>query len=151
MVGVANDNLWRKFCRIADLQDIVDHPKFRTNADRVNNRAATLERVHAVLIKKPVLFWIETLSQAGVPCSPINTLDQLLTHPHTQATGIIMDYDHPVGGPTKAVAQPFLLDGEPRTAGSPPPMHGQHTDDVLHEMGLSAQEVDRLRSSKIVA
>jgi formyl-CoA transferase len=151
MVGVANDNLWRKFCRIADLQDIVDHPKFCTNADRVTHRAETIERVQAVIANKTVSFWIDQLSQAGVPCSPINTLDQLLSHPHTQATGIVMDYTHPVGGPTKAVAPPFRLGDEDRTAGLPPPMHGEHTDDVLQEIGLSRNEVEQLRTAKIIA
>jgi crotonobetainyl-CoA:carnitine CoA-transferase CaiB-like acyl-CoA transferase len=151
MIGVANDNLWRKFCAIAGLEDIVDLPRFRTNADRVTHRAETLALVQAAVETKPVAFWDEKLSRAGVPCSPINTLKQMLDHPHTEATGIVLDYVHPIGGPTKAVAQPFLLNGEPRTAGLPPPMHGQHTQEVLTAIGLSSKEIEKLRASNVIA
>jgi crotonobetainyl-CoA:carnitine CoA-transferase CaiB-like acyl-CoA transferase len=151
MVGVANDNLWRKFCVIADLGDIADDPKFRTNADRVAHRAETVTRVQAVLSQKTVAFWYQKLSEAGVPCSPIYTLEQLLSHPHTSSTGIVLDYDHPNGGPMKAVAQPFVLDEAIRTAGSPPPLLGQHTDDVLQEAGLSKSEIQKLKASNVVA
>ena len=151
MIGVANDNLWRKFCRIADLDDIVDNPKFRTNANRVVHRAETLALVQTALAKQPVGYWNDSLSEVGVPCSPINTLKQLLDHPHTQASGIILDYEHPLAGPTQAVGQPILLDDEARSAGLPPPVPGQHTDEVLAELGLSASEIEKLRETKVVA
>lgn len=88
MIGVANDNLWRKFCQIAGLEGIVDGPEFRTNADRVAHRAETLAHVQTALTKQPVGYWNDKLSEVGVPCSPINTLKQLLDHPHTQASGM---------------------------------------------------------------
>ena len=150
MIGVANDNLWRKFCSIADLEDIVDDPRFRTNADRVAHRAETIDRVQAVVAKRPVNFWYERLLEAGVPCSPINTLRQLLDHPHTRGSDLLVKYDHPAAGPTTSVGQPYMLNGEKREAGMPPPTHGQHTDEVLREMGLTTQQIDRLRSSGIV-
>jgi crotonobetainyl-CoA:carnitine CoA-transferase CaiB-like acyl-CoA transferase len=150
MIGVANDNLWRKFSRIAGLGDIVDDPRFRTNADRVANRSETLSHVRAVIATKSVEYWYDELSKVGVPCSPINTLPQLLAHPHTEATGVFVDYDHPVAGHVRSVGQPYILNGEARQAGSPPPMHGQHTDEILKEMGLSDSEVDKLRTSKVI-
>ncbi len=150
MLGVANDNLWRKFCRIAGLDDIVDDPMFRTNPDRVRNRAATLSRVQAVLATKPVAFWYEELSKAGVPCSPINTLAQLTEHPHTQASDVIVNYTHPAVGEIRSVGQPYILNGEKRTAGSPPPLNGQHTDEILGEMGLTAERIEALKASRVI-
>jgi crotonobetainyl-CoA:carnitine CoA-transferase CaiB-like acyl-CoA transferase len=85
-----------------------------------------------------------------VPCSPINSLPQLLAHPHTAATGMILEYDHPVAGQTKGIAQPILLNDTPRKAGRPPPMHGQHTQEVLAELGLSQQDIGRLRDAKVI-
>jgi crotonobetainyl-CoA:carnitine CoA-transferase CaiB-like acyl-CoA transferase len=85
-------------------------------------------RCTTALATQSVAFWNDSLSAVGVPCSPINTLQQLLDHPHTRASGIILDYEHPLAGPTQAVGQPFLLDGAPRETGLPPPLHGQHTD-----------------------
>jgi crotonobetainyl-CoA:carnitine CoA-transferase CaiB-like acyl-CoA transferase len=151
MVGVANDNLWRKFCKIAGLDHIVDEPRFRTNPDRVANRPETLRLVQQVIGTKPVAFWYEQLFQAGVPCSPINTLGQLLDHPHTKASDVVVEYDHPAVGPIKSVGQPFVLNGERRTAGSPPPLHGQHTLDVLQEIGVSMTDIEKLRSSGVIA
>jgi crotonobetainyl-CoA:carnitine CoA-transferase CaiB-like acyl-CoA transferase len=151
MIGVANDNLWRKFCAVAGLEAIVDDPKFRTNADRVTNRAETLAHVQTALAGHPVAYWDEVLAKIGVPCSPINSLAQLLDHPHTTSTGMIVDYEHPVAGPTKGIGQPILFNDDARSAGLPPPTHGQHTDDVLSEMGLSRARIDELRRSKIIA
>jgi crotonobetainyl-CoA:carnitine CoA-transferase CaiB-like acyl-CoA transferase len=151
MIGVANDHLWRKFCAIAGLQDIADDPRFRTNADRAAHRGLVVDRVQAAIAAKPVDFWYAELPRAGVPCSPINNLDQLLSHPHTAATGVVVDYEHPVVGPLKAVGQPYLLDEQPRPAGSPPPMRGQHTDAILAELGLSRPDIERLRSASVVA
>jgi crotonobetainyl-CoA:carnitine CoA-transferase CaiB-like acyl-CoA transferase len=151
MLGVANDNLWRKFCAIAGLESIVDDPKFRTNADRVAHRAETLGHVQKAVARRTVEFWNDEMARVGVPCSPINTLKQLLDHPHTNATGIILDYVHPAAGPTRAVGQPFILNDEERRAGMAPPVHGQHTDEILQGIGLSRQEIGNLTASKIVA
>jgi crotonobetainyl-CoA:carnitine CoA-transferase CaiB-like acyl-CoA transferase len=151
LIGVANDNLWRKFCRIAGLEDIVDDARFRTNADRAAHRAQVVTRVQAAVATHPVNWWYDKLSEAGVPCSPINNLDQLVSNPHTEATGIVLEYEHPVAGATKGVAQPWVLDGHAREAGTPPPSRGEHTDAVLGELGLSTQDILRLRAANVVA
>lgn len=150
MIGVANDNLWRKFCRIAELEAIVDDSRFRTNANRAKHRADVVKLVQAAISKRSVAFWDAQLSEAGVPCSPIHSLSQLLDHPHTNAVGIVADSEHPVAGSGKAVVQPFILNGLPREAGSPPPMHAQHSDEILAEMGLSTDQITALRAAAIV-
>lgn len=152
MIGVANDNLWKKFCAIAGLQDIVDDPRFRTNPDRVARRAETVTRVQAAVAEQPVAFWYEKLSAVGVPCSPINSLGQLLANPHVEGTGVILDYEHPVAGRTRSVGQPYILDGEKkRQAGTPPPTHGQHTDEILRELGLVDADIAKLKASHVVS
>jgi formyl-CoA transferase len=150
MIGVANDNLWRKFCGVTGLQAIVDDPKFRTNADRVKHREETLDHVQRALTAQSVAYWNEALASVGVPNSPINTLSQLLDHPHTRATGMIVDYDHPAVGPLNGIAHPVLINGETRRAGLPPPMLGQHTDEILCELGLSSDEIRELRLAQAI-
>jgi len=111
MIGVANDNLWRKFCAVARLEAIVDDPKFRTNADRVAHRKEALGHVQAAIAHHSVAHWNETLARVGVPCAPINSIAQLLDHPHTKATGILVDYEHPAAGRLKGVGHPVLING----------------------------------------
>jgi crotonobetainyl-CoA:carnitine CoA-transferase CaiB-like acyl-CoA transferase len=151
MIGVANDNLWRKFCGVAGLNAIVDDPKFRTNAERVKHRAETLQHVQSVIATNTVAHWNEALNEVGIPCSPINTLAQLLDHPHTKADKLIMQYDHPAAGRLNCVGHPVTFVGEERAPGLPPPTLGQHTDDVLKEMGLSDATIAELRRDEIIS
>ena len=151
MIGVANDNLWRKFCGVAGLNAIVDDPRFRTNAERVKHRAETLQHVQSVITTNTVAYWNEALNEVGIPCSPINTLAQLLDHPHTKADKLIMQYDHPAAGRLNCVGHPVTFVGEERSPGLPPPTLGQHTDDVLKEMGLSDASIAELRRDEIIS
>jgi crotonobetainyl-CoA:carnitine CoA-transferase CaiB-like acyl-CoA transferase len=151
MIGVANDNLWRKFCGVAGLNGIVDDPKFRTNAERVKHRAETLQHVQSVIATDTVAHWNEVLNEVGIPSSPINTLAQLLDHPHTKADKLIMQYDHPAAGRLNCVGHPVTFVGEERAPGLPPPTLGQHTDDVLKEMGIADASIAELRRDEIIS
>ena len=150
MIGVANDNLWRKFCAVAGLGAIVDDPKFRTNADRVAHRKETISHVQSTIAQHSVAYWNDALAGVGVPCAPINSIAQLLDHRHTRASGIIVEYEHPTAGRLKGIGHPVLLDGAQRHAGLPPPMLGQHTDDVLSEVGLSSETISALRRARVI-
>jgi len=151
MIGVANDNLWRKFCAVTNLAAIVDDPKFRSNANRVKHRAETLHHVQTVIATNTVTYWNAALNEVGIPCSPINTLAQLLEHPHTRANKLIMQYDHAAAGRLNAVGHPVTFVDQERIPGLPPPMLGQHTDDILRELGLSAADIDALRREDVVS
>jgi formyl-CoA transferase len=151
MIGVANDNLWRKFCGVAGLNAIVDDPKFRANADRVKHRAETLQHVQSVIAGNTVAHWNALLNEVGIPCSPINSLAQLLEHPHTKADRLIMQYDHPAAGRLNCVGHPVTFLGEERSPGLPPPVLGQHTDEILKALGLSAASIAKLRRDQIVS
>jgi crotonobetainyl-CoA:carnitine CoA-transferase CaiB-like acyl-CoA transferase len=150
MIGVANDNLWRKFCVVTHLDSIVDDPKFRTNAERVRHRAETLGHVQLAIAGDTVAHWNQLLNGVGIPCSPINTLAQLLDHPHTKADQLIMQYEHPAAGRLNCVGYPVTFVGEQRAPGLPPPALGQHTDEVLIEMGLSAARIAELRRQEVI-
>jgi crotonobetainyl-CoA:carnitine CoA-transferase CaiB-like acyl-CoA transferase len=150
LLGVANDNLWRKFCALADLNDIVDDPKFRTNALRAAHRAETDEHVQVAIARHTVQFWNDELARIGVPCAPINTLKQVLDHPHTAANGAIVAYEHPHGGPVQSVGQPFVLGEQAREAGLPPPMHGEHTLAILQEFGYTPAQIAELQTANAI-
>lgn len=150
LIGVANDNLWRRFCTAVARGDLAADPRFRTSADRSANRAACVAIVQAIVGTRSRDAWLELLTGIGVPCAPIHTLREALEHPQTAARGMVMQYDHPVLGPVKTIAPPVLFDGGPRPVGTPPPMLGEHTRAVLQEMGYDAAAIDRLVAAGVV-
>ena len=149
LLGVANDALWRKFCALAGLDGVVDDPRFRTNADRVNNRAATVGMVQAVMVTRSCDEWMRLLSAAGIPAAPINSFADVCGHPHTQASGMIVEYEHATLGRLKTVAQPIQFDGARNPPVSPPPLHGEHTRAILAELGYADAEIRRLQDGKV--
>ncbi len=150
ILGVANDALWRRFCVIAKLQDICDDPRFRTNAARVQHRSQTVARVGAAMKSKKRSQWLAELDEAGIPCSPLHTLGELSAHPHTRESGMVFDYEHPVLGRLSAVAQPLRFDGVRTEVRRPVPMHGEHTHEVLVELGFGAQQISELERPRSV-
>ena len=150
LIGVANDNLWRRFCAAVGRDDLAADPRFRTSPDRVRHRAECVALVQAIVRTRTCDAWIALLNELGVPCAPINTLQDVLDHPHTQARGIVLDYQHPTLGPLKTIAQPIQFEGERRDIKSPPPMHGEHSRAVLQELGYGDAEIDDLRAAGII-
>jgi crotonobetainyl-CoA:carnitine CoA-transferase CaiB-like acyl-CoA transferase len=149
LLGVANDALWRKFCGLAGLEGVMDDPRFRTNADRVRYRAATVGMVQAVMVTRTCDEWMRLLSDAGIPAAPINSFADVTSHPHTQASGMVVEYAHPALGTLKTVAQPIQFDGRRNPPKSPPPLHGEHTRAILAELGYSDAEVLQLVNDRV--
>ena len=104
-----------------------------------------------ILITRPRSVWLDKLNAAGVPCGSINTLDQVLTHPQVLARDMVVEVDHPVAGKTKLTGAPVKLSDTPAEIRTPPPLLGEHTDEVLTEvLGLSASEIEALRAGGVV-
>ncbi|MDB5363199.1 MAG: formyl-CoA transferase [Rhodospirillales bacterium] len=150
MIGIANDNLWRRFCRAVGREELIEDPRFRTNPDRVAHFAETVATVQAIVETRPRDEWTALLTGLGVPCAPINSLQEMLHDPHTIARGIVLDYQHPTLGPMKGIAHPIVFDGAPRTVETAPPLHGEHTRQILAKAGYSEASIDGMISNAVV-
>ena len=151
MIGVANDSLWRRFCAVAGLDDAVrDDPKFATNAARVANRAETLALVSAAIAARPAAFWDRELAAVRVPCSPIQSLAEVLDHPHTRAGDIVQSYDKPGVGTLNGIAHPVRFGGRARAVGSAPPSLGEDGDGLLAWLGHSDEDIAELRARGVL-
>lgn len=150
LIAVANDNLWRRFCAVAGLDDIAGDPDFATNPARVANRTETVSLVQSAVAKWPVAWWLRELSAIRVPCAPINGPAKLMDEPHTAASGMMLSARHPAVGPLRTVAQPVRFNGGKRRMDVPPPAHGEHGHSILTELGLSSRDIAALASKGVV-
>jgi crotonobetainyl-CoA:carnitine CoA-transferase CaiB-like acyl-CoA transferase len=150
IVGVGSESLWRTFCDTLGRAELAEDPRFRTNADRVSNYPALRETLAAILRSRPGAHWLAVWEEAGIPCGRVRTVGEALDSEQVAAQGLLVDIDHPRLGPRRLVGSPIHLDGATRSARRPPPALGEHTEGVLSELGLSREEVDRLRQRGVV-
>jgi formyl-CoA transferase len=144
VVAVANEAIWRRFCVEIGRVDLAEHPRFETNADRVANRSALTDILGRVFAEQPRATWLATLGAAGVPCGPINTIAQVFADEQVRALGLVEEIAHPTAGVVRLPRAPFDLDKTPAETRRHPPLRGEHTREVLRELGYSAEEADSL-------
>ncbi|HWT07953.1 MAG TPA: CoA transferase, partial [Roseomonas sp.] len=147
LIGIANDNLWRRFTAGIGQPELGDDPRFRTNADRVARFAETVALVQSIVATRSADDWVEFCLRIGIPCAAVNTIADMLAHPHMAARGMVMDYEHPQLGPLKTIAQPIQFDGKARHVGAPPPMLGEHSEEALAGYGFAPAEIAALRAA----
>ena len=150
ILGVGSDNLWRKFCDLAGLADVVDDPRFYTNAERVRNREELIPIVAEVMARRPAAAWIDLLHEAGIPAGPIRNVSEALADPQVAARNFIVELEHPDLGPLKSLATPIHLSGTGVSFRRYPPRLGEHSDEILAEIGYDGPEIASLRESGIV-
>ena len=147
IIACGNDNLYRKFCEAAGCVELADDPRFASNGKRVENRAELTRLLGEIFRKRTKKEWVELLDAAGVPNGPINDIAQVFAEPQVQARGVKIELDHPVAGPLSMVASPMRFSGTPLEFKTPPPLLGEHTDEVLQKLlAKSPAEIARLRA-----
>tara|TARA_Y100001951_G_scaffold775_1_gene484 strand:- start:601 stop:1824 length:1224 start_codon:yes stop_codon:yes gene_type:complete len=151
ILAVGNDGQFRKFCEVAGIAGLADDPRYATNKARVANRAELIPQLRQATVFKTTAQWIALLEAAGVPCGPINDLQQVFADPQVQSRGLSFDLPNALGGRTPQVASPLRLSDTPVAYHSAPPLLGQHTDALLQRvLGMSEGQIAALREAGVI-
>jgi formyl-CoA transferase len=151
IIACGNDNLFRKFCAVAKSEQLVDDPRFATNRTRVENRAALSEILAPIVASRTTRDWVDSLETAGVPNGPINTLEQVFQEPQAVARGLKFELPHPLAGSVSMVRSPMRFSATPVEHDVPPPVLGQHTEEVLRGLlGWSDADIAKCRADGVL-
>jgi len=151
-VAAAGDNMYNRLCNALGAPHLIDKTEYKTFKSRAENKAQLNAEIEAILTTRPAADWIEILNQAGVPCGPVNTIDQVFSDPQVEHLGVVHHVDHAKLGKLAVVGQPVSLSlaPQPETFRHPTPEPGEHTDEILREVGFAEEEIARLRSANAI-
>ncbi len=148
-IGATGDKRWRAFCEVIGAPEFLEDPRFATNGGRHEHRLELAELIGEKLQAHTSDEWEAILNDAGIPCGPVYRMDQSLEHPQVLQREMVVERQHPTAGPLRLLGLPVKLAETPGAVHRVPPLLGQHTDEVLNEIGLDATEIARLREAGI--
>ncbi|MGH7276328.1 MAG: CaiB/BaiF CoA transferase family protein [Candidatus Rokuibacteriota bacterium] len=149
-VAASGQTMYRRLCTAIGAPELVDDPRFKTIHDRSKNRKALNAELDRALVKRPSAEWIEILNTAGVPSGPIYNVKQVFEDPQIRHLGMAQTVRHPERGEMKVQGLPATLSRTPGAIRRPAPTHGQHTDEILRELGYTPGEIAELKKNGAV-
>ena len=149
-VAANNDRMWVQFCKAIERPDLLEDDRFNTNGDRVRRREELVPLLEQMLLTRGGEEWLARFKEWGVPAGPINSVDMVASHPQVVARGLLKQTDHPVGA-VPVPGMPWRARGEDEWHPDAPPLLGQHTEEILGELGLSTEQISELLLAGIVA
>ena len=149
-IGAANQANWERLCRAIDRHELLEDPRFATNADRMQNLEELVTTLEATFATRSTAQWLEALEKAGVPGGPINNIADVYADPQVQAREMMVEMEHPQAGRVRNIGIPVKLSETPGSVRRPAPTLGQHTNEVLAEFGYSSDDITKLRESGAV-
>jgi len=151
ILAIGNDGQFSRFCAVAGHPEWAQDERFATNPQRVAHRATLIPLMRQTTVMRTTAEWISAFEAQAVPCGPVNRIDQVFADPQVVARGLKVEMPHPTAGTVALVANPVRLSGSPVQYRLPPPLLGQHTDEVLQQwLGLDGGQIDGLRERKVV-
>ncbi len=153
VLAAGNDRQYQRFCTFAGVPELADDARFRTNSLRLHNRDALYELLDPVFRAKTKTEWVDGLTALGVPCGPVNNIEEVFEDPQVQHRGMRIEMPHPTSatGTVPLLGNPIKMSATPPAYDKPPPVLGQHTAEVLEELlALDAPELTRLREAGVI-
>lgn len=147
-VDVLDDGAWRRLCQVLERPDLAEDPRFVTIPQRVEHREELIGLLGPIFRNRPVDEWVQRLEAQEIICGPVNTFDKLFAHPEVQR--MVVSMTHPTAGEVKMLGVPVKLGRTPGRPKSPPPLLGQHTQEVLAQAGYTAEQIADLRHRGII-
>jgi crotonobetainyl-CoA:carnitine CoA-transferase CaiB-like acyl-CoA transferase len=142
--------MWRRLAAALGREAWTRDERFRDGLARIRHREALSAEIEAVLATDDVAVWVERINAAGVPCGPVMDLEEVFADPQVLARRMRVDLPHPEVGTFSTTGLPVKLSATPGAITRRPPLHGEHTDEVLAECGVSQDEVARLRAQAVI-
>ena len=151
ILAVGNDAQFQRFCALADKPELAEDERFKQNSTRVKYRDILVPQVAEIMTMKTTENWLSELNHRGIPCGPINNIDQVFADPQVQHRGMQKTLEHPTAGKVTSVGNPINLSATPVEYDLAPPVLGQHTDEVLKsKLSLGKREIAELRQSGVI-
>lgn len=151
ILAVGNDYQFKKFCEAAHVPHLASDERFVTNAARVTHRDALQTELAPVFIQHSTQYWVDLLGPLGVPCGPINTVDKVFDNEQVKHRGMELEMSHPTSGTVPLVANPIRYKQNPIRYQNPPPLLGEHTDNILSDvLGWDAERIAELRKTEVI-
>ncbi|ETW11499.1 CoA-transferase family III [Roseivivax marinus] len=148
-LAVAGQEIWKRFARALDRPDWIEDERFAAAQSRSDNRDALNKEIEAVTIGRTTAEWIDTMNEAGVPAGEINDIGQVFENPQVHHLGLAQPVNSQERGETRLVGQPILMSRTPSHIASPPPLAGQHSEDILREIGYSDDSIAAMKAQGI--
>jgi len=150
-LAVGNDGQWHKLCHLLGRPELADDPRFATNPARVQHRGVLIPLLQEMFVTQDIDFWLREIAAAGVPCGPVQTIDQVFADPQVVARDMLWTVPHPSAGEIRLAGSPLKLSETPVSYQMHPPLLGEHTEEVLTSLlGYTSEEVTQLHGEGVV-
>jgi len=149
-IAASGQTMYRRLCTAIGAPELIDDPRFKTLAGRSKNRKAMNAELDKVLVNKASAEWIEALNRAGVPSGPILNVKEVFENEQIRHLGMAQPVRHPERGEMLVQGLPATLSRTPGAIRRAAPTHGEHTDEILHELGYTVEEIATLRKDGVV-
>jgi crotonobetainyl-CoA:carnitine CoA-transferase CaiB-like acyl-CoA transferase len=151
VLGAASEAIWKRLCPALGRGELADDPRFAKNADRVEHRQELVALLGEIFLTRTTAAWVAALTEADVPCAPVQTIDQVFAAPQVLHRDMLVEIDHPTAGTVRLAGIPVKFSATPASVRLPPPLLGQHSEDVLSSwLGMSIEEIEQLKRKSVL-